>query len=177
MRLSLLILACLFAVHGFGQSIARNERDKLTGSKIVETEWDLLTKNAGVFYHYRIRVVDNDPFLDLQMKVPYGNLWTISKGYPLILKLDNDTVVKLSALETSVSSHGSGDIGMLGYQMAQTTSSYELTTEAINAILENELVTLKIMTSEGFLDEPVLKKYKRRLLSALELLWPRGKHE
>ena len=174
MKLLGLLLFLTVSSNAFCQSIARNERDDLTGVKVVYTEWEILANSRGVTYFYRINVIDRKPILDLQIKVVFGNLWTVSKGSPFVLQLANDSIVKLETLESSVSYHGAGQLGLWGYHDANTLSSFTLSNESINAIIDQDLVLFKIGTSEGYLTEPMRKKHKKRLSNTLKMLWPRG---
>ncbi len=63
LKLTLGLLFLCIPFHGYTQSIAKNETDEFTGAKIVETDWESISR-AGWTVNFRIRVVDKRVILD-----------------------------------------------------------------------------------------------------------------
>jgi hypothetical protein len=169
------MLRCLFpllliAATSSAQTIDENTKDEFTGARIVSTNWEWLSYSGETAtIYFKIRVVNDDYYLHLKYMLTWGGVFAIGNRDQFMLKLANDSVVKLTPSEGQVSCKGCGSVGMVGYNYWGTHTNYPLSPEAMEALMSSPIVKTRLYTSDGFLEQEVNPKRQDYVLKALKL--------
>lgn len=156
------------------QRIAENETDEFTGVKKVATNWGTLYMNMSGTMHYRIRVLDKRPYLHVKLYTG-SRLVTIRQSHQFMLKLENDSIVKLSPSESSVGCFGCASIdGFIGSKAAGVSVYYPLSVSDVNSLVRFGLKKTRIYTDEGYFEEQINEKKAIVFRDYFRLLYPRG---
>lgn len=172
-----LIISTFFLILGqlvTAQSIERNETDEFTGTKYIETDWGVLYMKMGSSIQYRIRVIDNQQYLHVKAYTGYS-LKSVYERHPLMLKLENDSVVKLSPSETTTGCYGCASLdGFIGSKAAGVSVHYNLSDDVINDLVRFGVTKSRLYTDDGYFEETINTKKAIQFRDYFRLLWPRG---
>jgi len=133
-----------------------------------------LNRDGGTV-NFRVRVINGKVILDVKRLVYFGDLWSIRSGDLLILKLENDSVIQAASIESSVGCFGCGAVGLDGSKAPGTYSHYYLSDSFINQVLHEQVVKIRMYTSDGYVEEEIIPKRRIVFQNTFKLLWPRGK--
>jgi hypothetical protein len=161
----LVVTLCFSTVFCFSQKLEENEVDEFTGNSIKRTSWELLSTFKPYF---RISKINNS--YTFQIKLMLGNVFSIDKGEFLMLKLDNDSIVKLPNLEYAITCTGCGAVGYLGSGAQGIHVKYILHEEAREKLKKHLVTKIRIYTSDGYVDYDTKKKNAQKIIKALEII-------
>ena len=171
--ITFLLLTCILTT-SFGQNLEENKVDKFTKKYVKKTTWEkLINKGAmstsTLYTKYCISKVDNDKFFELKMIIN-NTAYSINKGDKMIFLLANDKTIELTAMETQVSSIGAGATGFVGSAGLGTHTIYQLTEENISEFKANIIKSVRIHTSEKYVEDDVSEKLSIAINKCLELI-------
>ena len=163
----------LLAANSSGQTIEENKTDEFTGARIVSTNWDWLNYGAEATLYTRIRFVNGRYSIHVKYAITggrYGVIFSIRNDDQFMLKLANDTIVKLKPISGEVSCQGCGATGFIGSAGYGTHTIYPLTPEQIELLYQYPIIKTRMYTSDGYVDMEVNPKKINFVRDALKLL-------
>lgn len=166
MKNALLFTLILFPVLLFSQKIERNEIDEFTGKEIIETSWELLTKDrkAKIASYARYRKIDEILYLDVRMILPYHDFFTVREGDVFYIKFSDDEVITLQNNELTFSGIGKGSIGLSGSEANGIFLSFNITSDkTIQKLKENQINKIRLYTTNGYMNAEVKEKYSKKM--------------
>jgi hypothetical protein len=166
-----LLLTCALTT-SFGQELKEDKVDKFTKKAVKKTSWEKLIGKGGMSSlstNYRISKIDNDKFFELKMMMN-NKVYSVNKGDKIIFLFTNDETVELSAMETQVASKGAGATGYVGSEGWGTHTIYQLTEENISKFKTNIIKSVRIYTSEKYVEDDVSDKLSKAINKCLELI-------
>jgi hypothetical protein len=163
---ALLFLFSSVVLHA--QSLEINEVDEFTGNTVKRTSWETFNSNTSFYGHFRISQINDSYFFDLKMMI--GNkVFAIDQGQEFMFKLSDDEVISLQNLKYSIACIGCGAKGFAGSQGYGVQTSYPIDKNQIQALKSNQIVKVRIYTSEGFFENDVKAKHASKIHNALLL--------
>jgi hypothetical protein len=173
----ILILATLIfsTVFCFAQKLEKNEVDEFTGNSVKRTSWeDLVLSNnltdlANTFAS-KFRISKIDDFYYFDFKLMLSGDFSIEEGQLLMLKLGNDSIVKLSNLEHKTTCLGCGAVGVAGSKFPGISVSYVLSTEQIDELKKHKAVKIRVYKSDGYVEREIKEKNAKKFIKALEII-------
>jgi len=169
----LIIPLLLIAFTSSAQTIDENKTDEFTGARIVSTSWEWLNYGGVATLYTRIRFVDDEYSLHVKYAVTggkYGVVFSIGNDDPLMLKLANDTILRLMPQSGEVSCRGCGAPGYVGSAGWGTHTIYPLTPEQIELLIEQPIIKTRMYTRKGYYEMDVNRKKTAIVSNALKLL-------
>jgi hypothetical protein len=170
------LIFILFPISVFSQTIAERHVDEFTGHRILSTSWEWLSYGgSSATIYFRIKGVNNEAYLDVKYGITsgmYGKIFSISKGDPFMLKLDNDTVITLEAIEGQVACKGCGVPGYIGSAGYGTWTKYRLDFKDIHFLMKHDVLKTRMYTNSGYVNQAVNRKRTSYIKNALKLCFP-----
>ncbi|WP_139150357.1 hypothetical protein [Flagellimonas zhangzhouensis] len=164
-----LILFSSMSEFVLGQEIVKNEVDEFTGSRVIESSWESLTKNSSLYSYVRFRKIDDEVFLNFKFMI--GNkVFSVDKGEVLYLKFVDDEIVKLFNAEYQLSNFGDGAIGIVGSQMLGVELICLIDNTILLKLKEKNLDKIRVYTSKGYAETNIKSKQALKLNELARLL-------
>lgn len=163
----------LFGLSTSAQTIDENKTDEFTGARIASTSWEWLNYGGKATLYQRVRIVNGQIALHVKYMVAggkYGVVFSIRDDDPFMLKLENDTIIKLYPVKGEVSCRGCGAIGLSGSSAWGTHTVYDLNEEQLELLIENPIVKTRMYTRDGYYEMDVNKNRTNYVSNALKLL-------
>lgn len=168
--LPLLLLLCL---NSFAQKLVTNKKDEFTGRYVKETSVEILShpfKMSGYSYDFRFKSVDTDIYLNLKIMSISNSVFAIKDGNVLMLKMGNDSILKLSNSEYTISQSGKGASGIVGSACQGVSLYFPLSKEDIETIKNTKIVKVRLYTTDGYTEQVVKAVADKRVKDALKLV-------
>ncbi|MDX9797929.1 MAG: hypothetical protein RBT05_03650 [Bacteroidales bacterium] len=151
-RLVLFITLLVFSGSVFSQKIIKNEVDKFTKKKIVETSFERICTNkkmSGTFTEARIAFVLIDDASFMRIKWMCGQILSIQEGARIMFLDSNGETYEFRNKISAVASKGAGATGLSGSE----TFGFDLfATGDISTIVDKPLTDMRIYTTDGYVD-------------------------
>ncbi|MDR1737770.1 MAG: hypothetical protein LBR66_03005 [Candidatus Symbiothrix sp.] len=160
-KLILLMVFATISCSVFSQKIVKNEKDDFTGKQVKETSYVSISDG----FNCRIRVVNETPVFYANFNGG-GEIYTMEKGAEFMFKLENDSIVTLYNIETSVSEYFS--MGNISHFTLKT--NYMLPEEDLNALKTYKITKVRFVTTEGYIERKVSKGNSAKLLKLFNLI-------
>lgn len=167
MKWMLSTFAILFIIKISAQTIEENYTDDFTNNKIIRTSWEVFSRNPDLNGYLRISKINNKTYLDLKL---FTGVVSMEKGSEFMLKLTNDSIVKLAANETVISCLGCGAIGLLGSQAYGLNVSFELAEEIIALLFQKPVKKARIYFRTGYREADIKEKFGDVIQKLLSLV-------
>ncbi|MDP3352338.1 MAG: hypothetical protein Q8S44_01180 [Flavobacteriaceae bacterium] len=158
--LSILILT-ISAI--YSQKIETDKIDEFTNSHIKETSWEKI--EIGYFRFRKI----NDTFY-FNFKYSNLNVFSVSEGDKLILKLKDGSILDLMNSQYEISSIGAGAIGFLVSGAMGVNIYYPITKSQLKILEEINVEKYRLYTSLGYTDTEMKTKNSEKLKKSAELI-------
>lgn len=156
----------VFVAYGMNcQTIETNEVDEFTGTSIVRTSWEVLTKNMQFSAFYRFSKEDDKIFISL--KIMKQNHFSINEGDKLMIKLKDGGVLSAKSEQYEVSSLGAGARGFAGSAAPGLQLSYLITPDQLDKIKKSPPMKLRLYLSSGYVENKITPKNADVLMMAL----------
>ena len=168
--LPLLLLLCSTA---FAQKLVTDKKDEFTGKYVKETSVEILShpfKMSGYSYDFRFKSVDTDIYLNLKIMSISNSVFAIKDGNVLMLKMGNDSILKLSNSEYTISQQGKGASGIVGSACQGVSLYFLLSKEDIHVIKNTKIVKVRLYTTGGYSEQDVKAVADKRVKDALKLV-------
>lgn len=157
-RIFLSILLAAFSLNANSQEIEKNEVDDFTGAKIIETSWEKFNKDTWDF-KARIRQIDDRYYFEVKFILGFtGSVFSISKEDPIMLKLENGSMVELYPKEYTLTCEGCGATGLTGGANQGMHARYVVTKEQLQELQMYRVEKYRIYTSDGYVEDDLKKK-------------------
>lgn len=120
---------------------------------------------------YRFLKLDNEYYLQLRLTVLQGKIFSVNQVDLFFLKLKNDLIIELKNFQYVISSPRSGATGIVGSSMEGVEVTYPLNDADIQNLLLSELLSSRVQTSQGYIEDLNLKeKISKILKKSLDLI-------
>jgi hypothetical protein len=162
-KLILLTILTLTISTIYGQKIETDKIDEFTNSHIKETSWEKM--EIGYFRFRKI----NDTFY-FNLKYSSANVFSVSEGDKLILKLKDGSILDLINLKYEISSIGAGAIGFLASGAMGASIYYPITESQLKILEKINVEKYRLYTSLGFKDMEMKTKNSEKLKISAELI-------
>jgi len=151
------------------QKIEENKIDEFTKHHILRTSWEFLSHAGGFYTHVRISNIEKTYYLDFKW-IHDGEVDAIPEGSKMMLKMDNDSIVTLTTLQSAVSCRGCGAVGFAG----STGYGYELTfvidEKALDELDRSTIKKIRIYTPDGYVEHEIKGKNSSLVVNELALI-------
>lgn len=162
----------LLPFFSMGQEIKKSETDEFTGAKKIETTAERLAFDGTWTLYVSGVKLDSIELLHFNVLIEkYRNrFYTISEGQKIMLKLQNDSVVSLSAAKYSQSCKGCGSVNIMGSSAEGISILYHIDAKAAALLKENPVVKIRLYNSLGYVDGDIKKKFSGKISSIVALI-------
>lgn len=148
-----------------GQSIKRNEVDKFTKKKVIETSFEkICTGNplGGIFKNVWLSFVQNGDATFIRLKWNSHEIVGVSEGAK-VLFLDSDgETYNFTNTISAVASKGAGTIGFVG-SVDYGVDLYLKGEGDVDFFTEKNITDMRIHTTDGYVDFKLLDAANKRL--------------
>lgn len=162
-------LVLLLSQLSYSQYLKEDKIDDFTKFHYKSTSWEKLGSNTRGVIHYSISSVDSLIFLNI--KYMDGSVFSISKGDELLLKLENDSIIKTKNLSYSITTIGGGATGFNGSAAYGLNTSYDIKYTDLLLLKKYSILKVRINTSKSFIDIDIKPKYAETFKAALNLIY------
>ena len=165
-----ILLMLLASTSLFSQEIEKSEIDEFTGSKVIVTSWEPLSRDK-TYSFYRLRQIDDVLIIDWSfVSLSRFKVFTVDAGENLMFLQANGNVIKMNVSDFVVSSVGGGSHNVMGSAMEGVRIPFILTNDIIDTIKQSPIVKYRIYTDAGFKEYEVKEKFYNSLVDALNLV-------
>jgi len=149
-RFFIMVVLSLIGLMAYSQDLKENYIDEMTGDTIKYSHWRTIrTTLMGTIYS-RFKSVNSTYGIEIRMML--GQVFSISEGDCLILKLDNGELIKLGSPSFVLTSIGGGSTGLSGSGTPGLVAPYLLDNESCIKLASNTITRIRICTSNGIID-------------------------
>lgn len=164
-KLSLFVVLICFFVNGFSQELKRNEVDKFTKSKIIETELEVLAMKFVRALRYKFASVNGNPVV--VFRITEGSVFSIHDDDIAYLLLDNGESIKLRCISGGVANYDI--VSNVSYWWADFT--YELPTDIIPQLTSHLVTGIRFDMGKSYTVFDKIKKPKaERFIETMVLM-------
>jgi hypothetical protein len=161
---------CLASTFGFiiillsnlvskGQKIEKNIKDDMTGDRIIQTDYSYFKKGFNDWSFYRFNSFNKRIYFDIKISLG-SSVFSIREGMELILKFENDSIIKLTSPLNEISRRGQASIGLMGSELPGVNIGYPINQEILYKFQNWRIKKVRVYTSEGFKEWEVNDDYK-----------------
>ena len=164
------LLVATGSMASFSQEIKEEKTDPLTGNKIKITKGEFIYSTSGNEYITAECLRNGDKY-SLVLRVTTTNtVYTVLQGKPLILKLSNDSSLRLIVPIDFTSKIGSGIAGSFGQIKYGVTMEFKLNEHDRLALLSNQVKLVRLYADNFSNDYEIKNKYRNVIPKQLSLL-------
>lgn len=167
MKKIILLIIVLTSSFAFSQELKRNDTDEFTGRSIKETSWEVLANKIPHTY-VRFRLIDSVKVIDF--KIMIGGVFSIREGENILLKLENNEILKFKVSEYTISGRGDGAVKTYGSDAQGVKISCYLSEENYRKIKTNVISKIRVNTSEGYTECDIKEKKYNKVKELIELI-------
>lgn len=154
----------------FSQEIKEEKTDPLTGNKIKITKGEYIYSTSGNEYITAECIRNGDKY-SLVLRVTTTNtVYTVLQGKPLILKLSDDSNLRLTVPVDFTSKMGGGISGSFGQIKYGVTMEFKLSAAEQTALLNNQVKLIRMYADNFSNDYEIKSKYRNVIPKQLNLL-------
>ena len=153
----------------FSQKLVENKIDEFTKHAVKRTSWETLMEKFGMVIYLRVSVIDSTEYIDVKSMLG-GKVFAIPKGETFMIKLANDSIVKLNTLSHEVSCRGCGAKGFSGSATEGIQVAYVIDKQTHDLLKQYPIKKVRLYTTEGYHEEDVNKNKSDALQSILKLI-------
>lgn len=169
----LLIIATSFFTYAQDCNYKTNEVDEFTKKTILETKAQTLTiSGMGVGFSTAIsfRKVDSNRYLKLKIASP--SVFSLRKGDKIMFKTDSENTIDLEFENTVIADYNSGTlIGTTRTPSNWTGDIFiNISDEIYNRLLNENILKLRVYTSDGYVDDDVSSKRNKKVKELLKCI-------
>ena len=169
-KLMIILTIMMLSFSVFSQTLKVNEVDEFTGDSIKSTDWKWMIAGASsTNAFFQIRKVNSNYFFGLKIFTNFS-VYSIREGDNLMFKLSSGEVVSLPNLELALPCIGCGAIGLGGSDALGVETYYLLSEDQISRLKNNEVVKVRVNTSEGYINANIKPNQYARIKKALTLV-------
>ena len=154
-----LILIFLTLHNSKGQKIEKNVVDDMTGDRIIQTDYSYFKKGFNDWSFYRFVSFNKRIYLDIKISLG-GSVFSIREGMELIVKFENDSIIKLKSPVSEISSRGQASIGLMGSGLPGVSVGYPINQEILYKFQNWRIKKVRVYTSAGYEEWEVNEDYK-----------------
>jgi hypothetical protein len=167
-----LLISPLFCI---SQKLTENQVDEFTKNTVKRTSWEPLSKTGRMYAHVRAAKINDKYSLDLKLMFKEGLLYgtsvfAVKDGQNVMLKLDNDSIVKLDVLKYEISCRGCGAINLIGSDGQGVHLIMLLDKETVAYLSGNKVVKIRVYTTDGYTESDIKEKHQQSISSLFKLL-------
>lgn len=156
--MKMLFLLLFMPLFSFSQKITENKIDDFTHHKIIRTTWEPFIRANGLFAYTRVSKIDSSNYIDLRFMLS-GMPFSVAPGEVFYLKLANDSIIKLRAVEYKISCSGCGSTGIVGSGSQGMDISFYIPASNLALLSTNIVKKARIYTSDGYVEHEVKEKF------------------
>lgn len=163
-----ILLLALFSIIGltaFSQKISRDEKDAFTGMHVVETNYVKICNG----FTCALRSVDNGRYFLTGFNCG-DEIYTIEKGADFMFKLEDNSVIKLSNIETSIAKYFSETIGSVHLSHFYLECQCLLGDDQLKKMQTTKITMIRFYTTDGYIERNVSDKSAKKLLKLFNLM-------
>lgn len=173
----IILLMLLIPCFCFGQKIEENKYDEFTDNSVMRTSWeDLCTENhvlkSSFNMFYRISRINDHYYFDV--KLGLDNVFSISDKDMLMLKLENDFIIKLENTKYKISEKGGAFTGKFSQQYMAPKQGvyihYMISKEQLDLISKYSLTKIRVYTTDGYYEKDVKMKNYNKFKKSIGLI-------
>ena len=153
----------------FGQKLVTNKIDGFTNSSIKRTSYERLNWSTSFVGYFRISKINENTYFDLKMMIN-TSVFSINKGQEIMFKFFSGEIIKLPNIEYAITCTGCGAKGFAGSEGQGIKVSYILEKEQFEKLKNNIVETVRIYTTDGYVESSIAEKYYKKLQKALILV-------
>lgn len=169
MKKQILLFALLFSISILNaQEIVKNEVDEFTGKTVKVSNWEVLNKSSKLYSYVRIQQVDELYYFDFKFMAS-NDVYTVTEGENLMLKLNDESILKLYNPKLNISNYGEGSIGIAGSKMFGMNITCALTKEQLLELSNHEIIKTRIQTESGYFENEVKMKQAKKVKELIQL--------
>lgn len=163
-------LLLLFSINLNAQELVDNKVDEFTKYHLKRTSWEMAFATwGGKYSYYRFTNIDSTIALDLRISLN-NTVFSMREKEKIMMKLDNDSILTLYNLTYAITKRGGAAKGITGSANMGLQATFILNNDAINALMKNRVVKIRIYTTDGYAEEEVNKDRSATFQSALSLV-------
>jgi hypothetical protein len=154
----------------FSQNIEDDYIDDFTKEHIVRTSWIGLFDGSYYENYFQMEKIDSSYCLNFRMTGGLETFMTFDKGEIFFLKLDNDSIIKLKNTEFEISGTGRAALTSLSAKKVGVKMSLWITTNQMDALLNNNILKIRIQSNKGYFDR-IIDDKNYRIKNLIELVY------
>lgn len=151
------------------QKLVENKIDEFTKHAVKRTSWEILMEKFGTTIYIRFSKIDSIEVLDLKIMLG-GKVFAVSDGETLMLKLSNDSIMKLNTVSYEVACIGCGARGLPGSAAYGVHVKYIIDETNHELLKKYKIKKVRLYTTDGYHEEEVTKKRESILQETIVLV-------
>lgn len=167
MKYTLLFL--LLPVFGNAQKLVENTKDEFTGAIVKRTQWEQFSGKVKHFSYIRASRIDNNFYIGYKLSMN-NQVFGISQGAKLMIKLADSTIITATAVENKVTCGGCGAINILGGTGPGMNIEYSIPGDKFLELLKSKAVKIRLYTSDGYTEADIKEGNAADFIKQAELL-------
>ena len=153
------------------QKLKVDEVDEFTNKSVKRTSWETLNSDFSSNIYLRVSELDGYLILNLKLMKVNKSVLSVHEDMRLMLKMQNDSIVTLHAIESTVSCRGCGAIGLFGGGSAWGIEiNYDITESEFYALRNLPVKKIRLYTTDGYIEEDISNKNADLIIRLLYLL-------
>lgn len=166
---AIFLLLFLLPQIGISQELIENKTDEFTKSKILRTSWEPLTRTQTLYSFTQVAKINDNIYLRLKYTIPHI-VFSIREDDHVMLKLANDSIIKLPYPKSQVSCRGCGVNGLSMSNHDGVDISFLIDPDLAKLLSQNLIVKIRVYTTKGYTEEDVKEKLANNLIKELKLI-------
>ena len=142
----------------------RNEIDKFTKQTILETKYTALWMNIMYSMAFKAGKINNSKYLEMSYST--SSIYSINKGSELMFLMDNDSIIKLTAIESKVADYSTSKYGTIWY----ASVAYTLLESDYKMLLNGAIKSIRFYTPKGYIEKQIKKNRSKYLYTILKCI-------
>ena len=169
--MKIIVLSLLLCTSiSFSQSLEKNEVDEFTGEKVKATEWMGFAYTLDGDMRYRLCMVDTVAAINIKMILSYHDIYSVSKGDELLIKLSTNEVLKGKSIKSVFSCKGCGAVDLMGSKAYGLNTMYYIDKKTLQKLKTTPIAKIRIYTSAGTVERELKPKRAEKFIKSVNLL-------
>ncbi len=162
MKKTLLILSTIIVSSAYSQKITENKKDDMTNNFVISTSKERLSGGmSSTWIKTGVTKINSTYYIESTIGLS-GSFFIIRENAEMIIKLSNDSIIKLVCLKMESAHEGMGG--------KQADVSYRISDYAINQLKTFDVKKIRIYTTDGYTDIEVSDKNKSMIKNEILLI-------
>lgn len=141
--------------------LVKNEKDKFTGHRVVQTGYNTLHRGTVGGIRLRTTIIDSVTILNLAYSLPRA--YSVDEGKELMLLLSDGSKVTLKNLEYRLSEAATG----AGVTIFAAMLDFPLSPDEIKRLSQNDVTAVRLYTNDGYFDDDIKPKFAASLRKSI----------